>query len=34
VRWHIAVASLGIDVAQALSESTTPRVHLYISTLF
>lgn len=34
MRWHIAVASLGVDVAQALSESTTPRVHLYISTLF
>lgn len=34
MRWHIAVASLGIDVAQALSESTSPRVHLYISTLF
>lgn len=35
VRWHIAVASFGVDVAQALSESGhNPRVHLYISTLF
>lgn len=35
VRWHIAVASLGLDVAQPLSESgRNPRVHLYISTLF
>lgn len=35
VRWHVAVASLGVDVAQALSESgASPRVHLYISTLF
>lgn len=35
VRWHIAVASLGIDVAQPLSESgRNPRLHLYISTLF
>lgn len=34
VRWHIAVASLGLDVAQALSENASPRVHLYISTLF
>lgn len=35
VRWHVAVASLGIDVAQALSESgRNPRLHLYISTLF
>lgn len=34
-RWHIAVASLGIDVAYPLSESVDwPRVHLYISTLF
>lgn len=35
MRWHVAVASLGVDVAQALSESgRNPRVHLYISTLF
>jgi translocation and assembly module TamA len=35
VRWHVAVASLGIDVAQALSESGhSPRLHIYISTLF
>jgi translocation and assembly module TamA len=35
MRWHIAVASLGIDVAQPLSESgRNPRLHLYISTLF
>jgi translocation and assembly module TamA len=35
VRWHIAVASLGIDVAQPLSEpGRNPRLHLYISTLF
>lgn len=34
VRWHIAVASLGVDVAQPLSENASPRLHLYISTLF
>jgi translocation and assembly module TamA len=34
VRWHIAVASLGVDVAQPLSRSDGPRLHLYISTLF
>lgn len=34
VRWHIAVASLGVDLAQPLSQSGTPRVHLYISTVF
>ena len=35
VRWHIAVASFGVDVAQPLSVSgRNPRVHLYISTLF
>jgi translocation and assembly module TamA len=35
VRWHIAVASMGVDVAQPLSESGSgPRLHLYISTLF
>ena len=34
-RWHIAVTSLGIDLAYPLSESVDwPRVHLYISTLF
>lgn len=35
LRWHIAVASVGVDIAQALSESgRNPRLHLYISTLF
>lgn len=35
VRYNIAVASFGIDVAQALSESgQNPRFHLYISTQF
>lgn len=34
VRYHIAVASLGVDVAQPLSVSGSPRLHLYISTLF
>lgn len=35
VRFHIAVASIGIDVAQPLSESGRgPRVHLYMSTMF
>jgi translocation and assembly module TamA len=35
VRYRIAVASLGIDVAQPLSESgRSPKLHLYISTLF
>jgi len=35
VRYHIAVASLGVDVAQPLSESgRSPKLHLYISTLF
>jgi len=35
VRYHISVISLGIDVAQPLSESGRgPRVHLYMSTLF
>jgi len=35
LRWHIAVASFGVDVAQPLSVSgRNPRVHLYISTLF
>lgn len=35
LRWHVSVASIGINVAQALSESgRTPRLHLHISTLF
>jgi len=34
VRYHIAVASLGVDLAQPLSVSGSPRLHLYISTLF
>ncbi|MET0532916.1 MAG: BamA/TamA family outer membrane protein [Steroidobacter sp.] len=35
VRYNIAVASFGIDIAQALSESgRSPRVHLYIATQF
>lgn len=35
VRWHIAVASFGVDLAQPLSvPGRTPRVHLYISTTF
>jgi translocation and assembly module TamA len=35
VRYRIAVANFGIDVAQALSESgLDPRFHLYISTQF
>ncbi|MGC3981471.1 MAG: BamA/TamA family outer membrane protein [Steroidobacteraceae bacterium] len=35
LRYHISVASLGLDVAQALSEKgRTPRLHLHISTLF
>jgi translocation and assembly module TamA len=35
LRWHIAVASLGLDVAQPLSVSgRSPRLHLHISTLF
>ena len=35
VRYNIAVASFGVDVAQALSESgRSPRIHLYISTQF
>jgi translocation and assembly module TamA len=35
VRYRIAVASLGVDVAQPLSESgRSPKLHLYISTLF
>jgi translocation and assembly module TamA len=35
VRYSIAVASFGIDVAQALSESgRSPRFHLYIATQF
>jgi translocation and assembly module TamA len=35
VRYNIAVASFGVDVAQPLSESgRNPRIHLYISTQF
>jgi translocation and assembly module TamA len=35
VRYHISVASLGLDVAQPLSEKGRgPRLHLHISTLF
>jgi translocation and assembly module TamA len=35
LRWHISVASLGLDVAQPLSVGgRTPRLHLHISTLF
>ena len=35
VRYNIAVASFGVDVAQALSESgRSPRFHLFISTQF
>jgi translocation and assembly module TamA len=35
VRYNIAVASFGVDVAQPLSESgSNPRLHLYISTQF
>jgi translocation and assembly module TamA len=35
LRWHISVASLGLDVAQPLSESgRKPRLHLHLSTLF
>ena len=35
VRYHVAVASLGVDIAQPLSESgRNPKLHLYISTLF
>ncbi len=35
VRYNIAVATFGVDVAQPLSESgRSPRVHLYISTQF
>ena len=35
VRYHVAVVSFGVNVAQPLSESgRNPRLHLYISTLF
>jgi translocation and assembly module TamA len=35
VRYHIAVASLGVDVAQPLSEpGRGPKLHLFLSTLF
>jgi translocation and assembly module TamA len=33
-RYHIAVASFGVDVAEPLSRSGNPRLHLYISTQF
>jgi translocation and assembly module TamA len=35
LRWHISIASFGLDVAQPLSTSgRSPRLHLHISTLF
>lgn len=35
LRWHMSVASLGLDVAQPLSEpGRKPRLHLHLSTLF
>jgi len=34
VRYNIAVARFGIDVAQALSDNRSPKLHLYISTQF
>jgi len=35
LRWHISIASFGLDVAQPLSMSgRSPRLHLHISTLF
>jgi translocation and assembly module TamA len=35
LRWHVSIASFGIDVAQPLSVSgRSPRLHLHISTLF
>jgi translocation and assembly module TamA len=35
LRWHLSVASLGLDVAQPLSEKGRgPRLHLHLSTLF
>ena len=34
LRWHISIASIGVDVAQALSEpGLSPRLHLHISTV-
>jgi len=33
-RYHIAVASFGVDVAQPLSRTGNPRLHLYIATQF
>jgi translocation and assembly module TamA len=33
-RYHIAVAGFGVDVAEPLSRSGNPRLHLYISTQF
>ena len=35
LRWHVSVASIGLDVAQPLSEKgRNPRLHLHLSTLF
>ncbi len=35
LRWHISVASIGLDLAQPLSEKGRgPRLHLHLSTLF
>lgn len=35
LRWHISIASFGLDVAQPLSmKGRSPRLHLHISTLF
>ena len=35
LRWHISVASLGLDVAQPITEhSRSPRLHLHLSTVF
>lgn len=35
LRWHVSVASLGLDVAQPVSDhSRSPRLHLHLSTVF
>lgn len=35
LRWHISVASLGLDVAQPISDhNRSPRLHLHLSTVF
>ena len=35
LRWHLSIASFGLDVAQPLSmKGRSPRLHLHISTLF